>query len=128
MTIVDASAVFTALVAPDDRGHRVRAALDDDLAAPAMLRAEVTSALRGEAWSGRLDEEAAHRAVRRCLALPIGLHPAEPFLPRMWELRHNVTPYDAWYVALAEALDAPLLTTDARLARSTGVRCEFRLV
>ncbi len=128
MTVIDASAVFTALVAPDDRGRRARAALEDDLAAPAMLRAEVTSALRGETWSGRLEEEAARRALRRCLALPITLHPAEPFLPRMWELRHNVTPYDAWYVALAEALHAPLLTTDGRLARSTGVRCEFRVV
>ncbi|MEX1280226.1 MAG: type II toxin-antitoxin system VapC family toxin [Acidimicrobiia bacterium] len=128
MTIVDASALFTALVAPDDRGHRARAALEDDLAAPSMLRAEVASAVRGESRSGRLDDEAARRALRRSLGLAIRLHPAEPFLPRMWELRHNVTPYDAWYVALAEALDAPLLTTDRRLARSTGVRCEVRVV
>ena len=75
-----------------------------------------------------MDPAAAGVALGWCLDLPITLHPAEPFLHRMWELRHNVTPYDAWYVALAEALDAPLLTTDARLARSIGIRCEIVVV
>ncbi len=128
MTIVDASVVFVALTAADQRGETARRSLDDDLAAPSMLRAEVASALRGETWSGRLDEIAGSRALGRCLALPITLFPIEPHLPRVWDLRHNVTPYDAWYVALAEALDAPLLTTDTRLTRAPGIRCEVRVV
>jgi predicted nucleic acid-binding protein len=128
LTVIDASVVFVALTAADRRGAAARRALDDDLAAPTMVRAEVASALRGETWAGRLDERAGSRALTRCTALPITLFPIEPHLPRVWDLRHNVTPYDAWYVALAEALDAPLLTTDARLARAPGIRCEVQLV
>lgn len=129
MTIIDASALVTAAIGSDDRSTAALAVLARGaLAAPALVRAEFTSAIRGETAAGRVDSDAAEEALGWCLDLPIRLHPAEPFLPRMWELRHNVTPYDAWYVALAEALDAPLLTTDRRLARSTGVRCQFRVV
>jgi len=55
-------------------------------------------------------------------------YPHRALLPRIWELRHNVTPYDAAYVALAEVLDAPLLTADARLADASGIRCAVELL
>ena len=59
--------------------------------------------------------------------LPVELFPYELHARRVWELRENLTAYDAWYVALAESLDAPLVTLDHRLARATGPRCQFRL-
>jgi predicted nucleic acid-binding protein len=59
------------------------------------------------------------------MQLDIDFFPFEPFADRIWELRHNVTSYDAWYVALAEALKLPLATLDEPLAKSNGVRCEF---
>jgi predicted nucleic acid-binding protein len=59
------------------------------------------------------------------MQLPIELFPFEPFAGRIWELRHSVTSYDAWYVAIAEALDLPLATLDGPLSRSAGVHCQF---
>ena len=59
--------------------------------------------------------------------LPIDLHPFEPVAERVWELRESVSAYDAWYVALAEALEVPLATLDVRLARAPGPRCSFVL-
>ena len=67
-------------------------------------------------------------AVDDLLALPIVLYPATPLLRRCWELRSNVTAYDACYVALAEALDVALLTADAKLANTPGTRCSFQLI
>ena len=62
------------------------------------------------------------------LALPIRVVPSAPLLPRVWELRHNLTVYDACYVALAEAIDQPLLTADRRLANAPGLRCEIEVL
>jgi predicted nucleic acid-binding protein len=59
------------------------------------------------------------------MQLAIDLFPFEPFADRIWQLRHNVTSYDAWYVALAEALKLPLATLDEPLSKSTGVICKF---
>lgn len=59
------------------------------------------------------------------MALDIDLFPFEPFADRVWELRANVTSYDAWYVAIAEAIDIPFATLDRRLTRTRGVRCAF---
>jgi predicted nucleic acid-binding protein len=93
-----------------------------------VLPAEVLSAIRGLVLSGHLDEFRANRA-RRCLALSrLLLHDFAPYADRIWELRHNLTVYDAWYVAVAERLETPLVTTDERLARSNGVRCEVLVV
>ena len=129
MTIVDASALVVAIAGSGDRARIAEEALHDAaLAAPAMVRVEATSAVRAMATSGEIDDTTATRRLGQLLAIPIALHPVEPHLPRIWELRHNVTPYDAWYVALGDALDAPLLTTDARLSRASGVRCAFWVV
>jgi predicted nucleic acid-binding protein len=66
-------------------------------------------------------------ALGRLVELNVELHPFEPFAARVWELRETVTAYDAWYVALAEALDVPLATVDTKLARAPGPRCSFVL-
>ena len=79
--------------------------------------------LRGEVSSLQ-----ARTAVLAARTLAVTLYPFEPFVERVWELRKNVTVYDAWYVALAEALEVPLLTADRRLAEAPGPRCEVRLV
>ncbi|GAB3350083.1 PIN domain-containing protein [Modestobacter lapidis] len=93
------------------------------LHAPAMLTVEVTSALRAMAIRGFLDQADALEAASRVARVRTRRYPFEPFLPRAWEMRDNVTPYDAWYVALAEALGTTLVTSDARLRRADGPRC-----
>ena len=68
------------------------------------------------------------QALADLAALPLARAPHAPLMPRIWELRDNLTVYDAAYVALAEALSAPLLTADRKLTQATGTRCEFALV
>lgn len=130
MTLVaDASATVLALVDGGAWGEKARAALaDDEVVAPALLDVEVVQAIRGRVLGGKLDAKVAARAVTDLSLLPVRRLDSVPLLSRIWELRHNVTAYDAAYVALAEAFDADLLTTDARLAGASGVRCRFRLL
>lgn len=86
---------------------------------------EVANILRRTVLAGDLSVEVATLAHNDLLALRVHLYPYEPFAPRVWELRENVTAYDAWYVALAEQLDVDMATLDARLARASGPRCAF---
>ncbi len=79
--------------------------------------------MRAAVTKGRLDPERARRALRELVGLAMDRYPHTALLDRIWELRHNVTPYDATYVALAEYLAAPLLTADLRLANAPGIRC-----
>jgi predicted nucleic acid-binding protein len=125
MLVVDASAVVELLLGErGDTLERHVAAHAYDLHAPALVDVEVLNAVR------RLRPPAtrAAEAVRDLLDLPLTRYSHEALVPRIWELKDNFTPYDAAYVALAEALregGVPLLTTDARLsraaARQTGV-------
>lgn len=78
--------------------------------------------------AGAIPAERGSRAIRRLSQLDLARHPHEELLPRVWELRDNLTAYDAVYVALAEALNAPLLTLDARLARAPGHRARVELL
>ena len=130
MTLVaDTSVVLPALVDGGAAGEAARAALSgDELIAPALLDVEVAAALRGRVLGGKLLGEAAEGALTALAALPITRFDAVPLLRRIWELRHNLTAYDATYVALAEAFGAGLVTADERLAKSTGPRCAVRLV
>jgi predicted nucleic acid-binding protein len=89
------------------------------------MPAEVSNILRRAVLRGEVAPDDADTAHRELLAIRIVLYPFGPLGDRVWELRHTVTPYDAWYVALAEALDAPLATLDGRLARAPGPRCQF---
>ena len=95
------------------------------MAAPQMVLAEASTALRRLELARDLPSFEAVLAQHDLLALQIELYPFAPFADRAWELRHNITTYDAWYVALAEALSCPLLTLDRRLARAPGPTCEI---
>lgn len=125
-TVIDASVVAAALV---DTGHHGRWAegivAAGELASPHLLFVETASVLRRAVAGGDISDDIATLAHRDLLDLTIHLYSYEALGPRVWELRHNVTPYDAWYVALAEALDAPLATMDQRLADAPGPRCTF---
>jgi predicted nucleic acid-binding protein len=126
--VVDASIVASALADDGTDGERVRERLaGEQLFAPELLDLEVVSVWRRAARSGRLPERRANQALDDLVALPLARSPHQPLVDRVWELRDNLTAYDAAYVALAEALDSPLLTADEPLSRASGTRCEIIL-
>lgn len=128
--MVDAS-VLTVFYAADDarRGEVVaRLGLGDALFAPAHLDAEVVSALRRLASRHPPLREVVPAALRHLAGFAIQRLPLAPLLARMWELRNNVTPYDAAYIAMAERLDAPLITCDGKLSAARGPACRFELI
>ena len=126
MVVVDASLVVAALV---DHGAHGRWAEDviasNQVAAPHRMPAEVANVLRRTMIRGHLSADVAALAHAELLRLPMTLLSYDPVADRVWQLRASINPYDAWYIAVAEALDAPLATLDARLARASGSRCEF---
>ena len=93
---------------------------DETLHAPHLLDVEVAQVLRRYYLHRELSSRRAEQALDDLAALKLERYPHEPLLPRIWQLRENITAYDAAYVALAEALNAPLLTCDARLADAPG--------
>lgn len=130
LAVIDAS-VLTAFYAADDpRRDPVAARLGsgDALFAPAHVDAEVVSALRGMARRSPVLHAAVPAALRHLADFPIRRMPLAPLLQRMWELQNNITPYDAAYVALAERLNGPLITSDRKLATASGARCSFDLI
>ncbi|MFL5817670.1 MAG: type II toxin-antitoxin system VapC family toxin [Conexibacter sp.] len=129
MIVLDAS-IVTALVAQDDeRARHLRDRLADErLFAPELVDVEVTSAIRRARRGHRLGEERAVRALAELAFLPISRVSHTFLLNRIWDLRDNLTAYDAAYVALAQVLDAPLMTGDAPLARAPGLACEVVLI
>lgn len=128
MIVVDASAIVDRLVGRGDRARWISEQMDrgSPLQVPAMFDLEVLSALRGIEASG-VRAEVIETALIGLGALRAKRHAHAPFRRRIWALRHNLTAYDAAYVALAEALDAPLITTDSRLARSSGHKARIEL-
>lgn len=127
--VVDASILAVALLDDGPDGDLVRARLrGEDLAAPALIDLEVVSVWRGLARGGHLDARRVGLALDDLRDLPIQRVAHTPFLPRCWELRENLTIYDAAYVAIAEAFQSPLLTGDRRLARATGPRCVIEVI
>lgn len=124
MLVIDASVLATALGDDGSDGDIARARLrDQQLAAPELIDLEVVSVLRRQLSAGLLDARRAQLALHDLLDLPIERAPHAPLLSRCWELRDDLTVYDAAYVALAEALDTLLLTADAPLASAPGLRC-----
>jgi predicted nucleic acid-binding protein len=99
-----------------------------DLHAPHLLDVEVTQVLRREVAAGSLAPTRAFEGLQDFLDLPITRHPHEPFLWRIWELRQNLSAYDAAYVALAETLGATLLTCDAKIAGASGHDAQVEVV
>lgn len=124
--VVDASAVVAALVDSGPDGRWAESLLASDLAAPHLLLVEVANVLRRAAQAGEITDDIASLAHADLLDLHVELIPYDLVAARIWELRHNLTTYDAWYVAVAELLDAPLVTLDQRLAGSPGPTCHFR--
>ena len=123
--VVDASVLVAARVDSQLDGPWARAVIiDAPLAAPELALVEATNVVRRLELSGTVSRAEAAAAHRDLLRLRIRLHRFAPFAGRVWELRANLTAYDAWYVALAEALDWPLYTLDRRLSRASGPRCE----
>ena len=115
--VIDASIVVAGLIDSGTDGRWAEALLaSDSLAAPHMVTAEAANILRRSAAAGAISAEQASLAHADLLDLRVELFPYTPFATRIWELREDVTCYDAWYVAIAEALGAPLATLDARLA------------
>ena len=127
MTIVlDSSVAVAALIDTGSIGQWAESILvSGALAAPHLMPAEVANILRRSVAAGAVTADVASLAHAEMMARRIELFPYTPFASRVWELRRNVTSYDAWYVALAESLQVPLVTLDGRLARATGPRCEF---
>jgi predicted nucleic acid-binding protein len=122
--VVDASVVVAALLVAGPAGDAARAVLEsDELHAPHLLDVEATSAARRWLLSGQLTADAARLFLADLRALAVARHGHEPLLDRALELRDSLSAYDASYVALAELLDAPLVTVDRRLARAPGLRC-----
>lgn len=128
MPVVDASVLVGAVADATAVGRWAEDILAaGDIIAPHLVLAEAASALRRlESTSvvGRLEATAAHTDLTR---LDMLLVPYDPFAERIWQLRNNLSCYDAWYVALAEMSGLPLATMDHRLARSPGPECEFLL-
>lgn len=126
--VVDASAIVAALVDDGPDGAWAGAAIGGGaLVAPHLMPVEAANILRRSVLAGDLAADAATLAHEDLLRLRVDHFPYEPYARRVWELRDNLTAYDAWYVALAEALDASLVTLDARLAAAPGLRCELLL-
>lgn len=124
MLVVDASALAPALADDGRDGDVARTRLrGHTLAAPELIDLETISVLRRQLHTGQLDARRAELAITDLVALPMRRAPHQPLLARCWELRENLTVYDAAYIALAELLDVALLTADARLARAPGLRC-----
>lgn len=96
--------------------------------APHLLDVEVAQVLRRYVATGRVDKERCRMALTDLAEFPLRRYPHDVLLPRVWELRNNLTAYDAVYVALAEAFDALLLTRDRRLAAAAGHRARISLV
>jgi predicted nucleic acid-binding protein len=120
--VLDASAVLELLLNTDG-GEQVRDRVSDprqSLHGPHLLAVEVTQVLRRYAATRAISADIAVAALEDLAALDIERYAHEPLLSRVWELRDNVTAYDGVYLALAEMLDAPLLTFDRRLATAPG--------
>ena len=122
MIVLDASAVIEILLQTRAGSSLTERLLSPDTAlqAPYLLQVEVAQVLRRFCARGELQPERARQALADLLDFPVELHSHDLLLPRAWELRENLTVYDAVYIALAELLEAPLLTRDRRLAAARG--------
>lgn len=128
LVVLDATVLFE-VVADTDLAQPIRRRIvGNDQVAPHLVDAEVLSVVQRWWRTGQLDETAALLALEALRDWSGERFAHRSFLQRAWELRGNVRSYDALYVALAEALDAPLLTRDARLARAPGPRCRIEMV
>lgn len=129
MIVLDASLLAAALGDDSEAGARFREPLWEATKrfAPELIDLEVTSYARRAVRRGVMTPERAMRMLVDLAQLPFKRVSHRPLLSRVWELRENVSPYDASYIALAEIIEATLVTADARLARAPGIRCEVQV-
>ncbi|MGA2927849.1 MAG: type II toxin-antitoxin system VapC family toxin [Solirubrobacteraceae bacterium] len=125
MIVLDASAGVLALL---NDGDARRSLAGETVAVPHLADSEVAHALRGQVLRGSVGADQAGAALARWARLGLRRFAVVGLLGRMWELRENLSAYDASYVALAEALASGLVTADARIARSPGARCAITVV
>ena len=125
MIVVDASAALSGLL---NDGPARQVLSTEQLHTPHLVDVEIASALRRRVAADKLGAESAWAALDTWRRLGMSRHPMLAQLERLWQLRDNLSAYDATYVALAEALECPLVTADARLSRAPGVRCPITLV
>lgn len=130
MIVVDASVLADALVDDGPVGDAARTELTGDphWVAPGHLLGEVVSVIRGKVLGGKLGLPRAQEVIDTLPSLVIDEVGVSLLVDRMWQLRGNVTAYDAAYVAAAELMACPLVTGDGRLAEASGLRCEIRLL
>ena len=127
MIAVEASCLVGALLGSQPAAV-ARLSREPMLHGPQLLSLEVTAVLCRLVLDRRLSEGAARGALRKLAALPLMLHPHNGLVARIWELRGTLTVREAAYVAVAEALQLPLVTADGHLARAPGPRCVIELV
>ncbi len=130
MIVVDSSAILEVLLR-SQAGLEIEKRIfspHETLYAPHLLDLEVAQVLRRYCSSGEMESERGQEALEDLVDLPINRYPHNAFLPRIWELRHNMTAYDAVYIALAETLPAPLITRDTRLASAPGHTATIELI
>ena len=130
MIVADASAVLELLLGPTASVDIQRRLLEsgESLHAPHLIDLEIAQVLRRYVLIGEMTPQRGKQALTDLTDLPIIRYPHDLFLSRIWALRHNLTAYDAAYLALAESLPAPLITCDARLAATLGHRATVELV
>ena len=122
--VADSSALVASVVNSGSDSRWVDAAFaGEDLVCPELAIAEASNILRRMELSGRISHTEAADAYAQLLDIDIVLRPFAPYAERIWELRNNLTIYDAWFVALAESLGCSLVTLDRRLSRATGPNC-----
>ena len=120
MIVIDASALIDAV---DGRVSVIARLEGEDIHAPHLIDVEVASALRRLVARGRFEQQRAADVLTSLEQADIKRHPHSPLLGLIWSLRDRVSAYDATYVALATVLDAPLVTTDRKLASVPGLPC-----
>lgn len=130
MIVMDASAALEYLLDTDAGREvsRLMASRAPTVHSPHLIDLEVTSAVRRLVLKGAVDADRGQQAIEQMAGLDIQRYSHQTLLPRVWALRANLSAYDASYVALAEALDAPLFTCDAKLAASSAGTAEIQMV
>jgi predicted nucleic acid-binding protein len=130
LIVIDASVLANVVGddGPAGRAARTRIAVASQWAAPDLVDVETVSVLRNRWRAGDLTARRFRSTVVDLLALPIVRFPTGPLMIRAYELRSNLTPYDATYVALAEGLSCQLVSADARLARAPGIHCQVDIL
>jgi len=127
MIVLDTSAIVEFLVGTDPMADRIRGiVVGQKLAAPHAVDLECASTLRGLVLGRKLPADEGERALELLGKMGVKRFAHTPLLPRIWQLRQNMWPYDAAYVALAESLSAELVTLDRKIGKVPGLRCAIR--